>query len=235
MFHSKTKLTKLSLGGRIFPVEQVHESPNVYVIENFLKKSEVQYIVSRTVNQGGSKTKRTLFRPSYTDGADGRQKNITEYRTSEFCHMRKADNQVVRAIEQRAADLIGTTPDRVEPFQIVRYREGQKFDLHHDAGTLNIKTKQVESLPSGAVRIATIFIYLNTTKEGVGLTQFPYLKTTENHTLSVQPTEGRAVVFCNILPSGEADPLTSHKACPVSGNNTKIGMNVWVCDRSQHV
>ena len=34
------------------------------------------------------------------------------------------------------SDLISLSSDFVEPLQIVSYTGGQKFDLHHDAGTL---------------------------------------------------------------------------------------------------
>ena len=33
-------------------------------------------------------------------------------------------------------DLISLSSDFVEPLQIVSYTGGQKFDLHHDAGTI---------------------------------------------------------------------------------------------------
>jgi hypothetical protein len=42
----------------------------------------------------------------------------------------------VRAIEARAAELIGVPAGQVEPLQVVSYRDGQRFTAHHDAGTV---------------------------------------------------------------------------------------------------
>ena len=42
----------------------------------------------------------------------------------------------VRAIEARAAELMGIPAGQVEPLQVVSYRDGQHFSAHHDAGTL---------------------------------------------------------------------------------------------------
>ena len=61
----------------------------------------------------------------------------------------------------------------MEPLQIVRYTKGQEFKSHHDAGEL---------LPDGTVELAyprrlfTFFVYLTDTPEGVGHTEFVFLR-----------------------------------------------------------
>ena len=72
----------------------------------------------------------------------------------------------------------------------------------------------------------TFFVYLNNLPEGQGHTEFPNLK------LSVRPQRGCAVLFPNLLPSGEVDVRTIHQACPVEGRLKKYGMNIWICNSS---
>ena len=48
----------------------------------------------------------------------------------------------MRRIEGRAADLIGVEQINIEPLQIVRYKQGQSFGLHHDAGTYDENTQR---------------------------------------------------------------------------------------------
>ena len=72
----------------------------------------------------------------------------------------------------------------------------------------------------------TLFLYLNTLPEGQGCTEFPALD------LRITPKRGCGVLFCNLLPSGEADPRTAHRACPVPNGLVKFGINVWLCDTS---
>ena len=74
--------------------------------------------------------------------------------------------------------------------------------------------------------MVTCFLYLNTLPEGQGCTEFPALD------LRITPKRGCGVLFCNLLPNGEADPRTAHRACPVPNGLVKFGINVWLCDTS---
>jgi hypothetical protein len=131
---------------------------------------------------------------------------------------------VVRKIEQRAADLVSLSITCVEPIQIVAYTKGQRFNLHHDAGTMNSEDNTIELVPPK--RLVTFFVYLNDLPIHQGPTAFPYLH------LQCQPIRGSAILFCNLLPTGEADYRTAHQACPVDGNLWKYGLNIWIIDES---
>lgn len=193
-------------------------SPFVYLIKDFLSEKEIQHLESHCEKNANN------FCTSFTED-DSNQEVFDERRTSTFIYLKKAQDVMVRGLEARAAALAGLPSENVEPLQIVSYTKGQYFDLHHDAGTFDDEALVVNVVPPR--RIITLFCYLNTLPEGQGHTEFPYLG------VSVRPTRGCAVMFCNLLPDGSADYRTSHQADPVTEENLrKTGMNIWIGDSS---
>jgi hypothetical protein len=63
---------------------------------------------------------------------------------------------------------------------------------------------------------------LNSLPDGIGCTRFPLLN------LNVQAKRGCAVMFCNVLDSGDIDPRLLHEGCPIEGNLQKYGVNVSI-------
>ena len=221
LFYAKPRGDKAGAagGGRAFrlhgrSLRVLHSAPNVYLVEDFLTEAEVQHF-SRICGQA-------TFNRSYTDDDDG-NRVVSEERTSTFFWLPKAGDAQSRAVEARAAELLGLVAHNTEPLQIVSYTEGQHFDVHHDAGTLDEDTGEVDG-PCVPRRVATIFAYLNSLPEGEGHTEFPELG------ISVRPRRGAAVLFPNLTAAGVPEPRTVHRACPVSGGHRKFGMNVWVTD-----
>jgi hypothetical protein len=193
----------------------IHSNPNVYLIRDFINVSEINYLDGICTNC------RNSFRSSFTENSDN-EEVVSEERTSQFVHLHKSEDRIVRGIEQKAADLVGLSPVCVEPLQIVSYRAGEKFNLHHDAGSLDEDGNVEMVYPR---RLVTLFVYLNNLPEGEGHTEFPLL-----NGLSVTPRRGCAVMFCNVLCDGTVDKRTVHQANPVSGSLTKYGLNVWLTD-----
>ena len=150
------------------------------------------------------------FESSFVNNEDNEQV-LTEHRTSKYLRVKKGQDATIRSLESRIAQSVGLPCENIEPLQIVRYTDGQHFDVHHDAGTL-CDDGEVELVEPK--RLVTVFIYLNSLPDGEGHTEFPLLNGGKG--LSVRPTKGDAVVWCNILPDGKVDPLLQHKACPVS-------------------
>lgn len=187
--------------------------PNIFLIENFLSERELQYFDEQT------KLKMRNFLSSYTEDEDG-NRVLDERRTSTFVWFQKRGSNILKQVERRAAEMVGTHPNNVEPFQIVAYKNGQEFKAHHDMGTLDEESGAVEA--SDPRRLVTFFVYLNTLPEGQGHTEFPSLN------LSVKPERGTALCFPNVLVNGEPDTTTVHCAKPVSDGYTKFGMNVWI-------
>ena len=193
---------------------KIHSSPNIYFIENFLNSSELIWFDTICTQH------KHQFQSSFTEDDDDLKEVISEDRTSTYIHLTKSQDRVVRAVEQRASELVGMSSENVEPLQIVHYTKGQHFDIHHDAGTLLEDFKVIGIQPT---RIITLFIYLNNLPPGQGHTEFPLLEG-----VSVTPRKGGALLFCNVLENGEIDPRLAHRALPVEGDLIKYGVNVSV-------
>jgi hypothetical protein len=80
--------------------EQVHSSPNVYLVRNFLSNSELEYFDTMCTHYGPK------FKNSFT-GTDEDHEVISEERTSKFIHLSKSQDKFVRSIEQKASGLVG--------------------------------------------------------------------------------------------------------------------------------
>ena len=135
----------------------MHRDPNIFLIEGFLTEAEIQHLDALVTP--------ARFSKSYTDTEDGK-KVVDEYRTSTFIHLGKSQDAHVRHIESRAANMIGMAPDMVEPLQIVQYSEGQKFETHHDMGTIGEDNRVEKVVPPR--RLVTFFVYLNSLPKGAG-------------------------------------------------------------------
>ena len=169
-------------------LQRLHTNPSVYMVNDFLTESDLEYF-DKNITQHEDR-----FLASFIEDDQG-EIQIVEERTSTYIFMDKGRDDKIRSIERRAADLVSLGPDFVEPLQIVSYTQGQKFELHHDAGTM-MEDGTVEINPPK--RLVTLFLYLNNLPEGQGCTHFPAL-----NGLRVTPKRGCGVLFCNVLPSGD--------------------------------
>jgi len=240
-------LTTLNIGN--ITLNKVFEAPNIYMIDDFLSATDLQYLHQRIrLNQ-------RQFQKSFVDSTspeDGKSLLDDQHRTSTFLSFAKQENAKVAAIETKAASLLGYfSTDQIEPLQLVRYAPGQFFGIHHDMGDLDESTGEVALPPKSVVvkrRLVTIFCYLNDLPpEAGGCTYFP-----ECQHLQVSPKAGRAVVFCNIRKDGSPDPRTVHagqvvncvtdsaaardkdgktsKKTKRSQQPCKYGLNIWICE-----
>jgi hypothetical protein len=131
-------------------MRQVHESPNIFEIDNFLTETELQHIgrivAAKFANNGGFKKSTVNTEVDAILGVED------ENRTSTTMWLNKQQDAITRQIETRAAGLLGYAATHCEPLQIVHYTEGQFFDTHHDAGTL-MEDGSVEALPPRTHRV----------------------------------------------------------------------------------
>ena len=203
-------------------VTLANRSPNIFLVDNFLSQNEIDHL------DGLIHGSRAKFKRSFLDTEDDTGVVIEEQRTSTFMHLSKSRDQIVRRIEARAAEVVGSPVENVEPLQVVSYTDGQYFNEHHDAGTIDDDRPDVVELVPPR-RLITLFVYLNTLPEGVGSTVFPRLGDVDAGGLQCRPVAGRAVVWCNVDASGEPDIDLVHRAMPVTGYR-KFGMNIWITD-----
>ena len=130
---------------------------------------------------------------------------------------------VVRAITERASLLTGYPYENIEPLQLVRYTDGQRYEPHFDYG----EACDFEENLSHGHRHVTMLVYLNSVPEAHGgHTSFPKLN------LRLQPLAHAAIVFNDCLPNGEEDPRTLHGGTPPT-NHTKIAINIWIRVRAR--
>ena len=198
---------------------QLARAPPVYVIEDFVSASERQAMLGWA--------SAASFAQSRIDGGVYADSARSQARTSTSCAVPRGTLPEFDALAERAAQLIGGCANQVEPLQVVRYEGGQRFDNHHDAGTVR---------PSGAIqvvpprRIATLLLFLTSIdeddddEEGVpnGATVFPALD------IAQRPKAGAALLWPNVGLDGRPDGRTIHRGNPVRGT-VKYAVNVWIC------
>ena len=220
-------------------MKRVYRNPPVYVIDNFLTPSDLEYFDDKIAS--------LRFQKSYVDnmqkeedekGTDNKGGTTTNarstlydnsHRTSTFFGFKKLHDTRIAALEQRIADLLGCWVHQIEALQLVRYLPTQFFGIHHDLGDL-LDTDEVTLPPKNQFakrRLVTLFCYLNTLdKNSGGCTYFP-----KCGDLRVKPVKGRAVLWSNIMGTGMPDPRTIHAGEAVQGADTvKYGLNVWICE-----
>jgi prolyl 4-hydroxylase len=118
----------------------------------------------------------------------------------------------IRRLELKLAEQFGIEPAFLEPWQIVRYRRGELFDEHHDAGLFAER-------PHGE-RVATFILYLDDQPGTAGATSFPSLRR------RIVARAGRLVTWRNLLDDGAIDPSMTHSGAPA--RRTKTLLTTWL-------
>ena len=121
-----------------------------------------------------------------------------------------AEDLVVQAINACIAAASGTEAAWGEPLTILRYRPGQQYRPHHDAG-------------AQAARHWTALIWLNEDYEG-GETDFPDVG------LRVKGGVGDLLLFHNVTADGAPDPRMMHSGLPVT-SGVKWLASRWIRGR----
>ena len=143
---------------------------------------------------------------------------------------------VLLALEKRIADATHVRHEHGEPFNVLRYTPGQKYDSHYD-------TFDPESYgPQTSQRIASFLLYLTDVEAG-GETHFPLegpgglerLKNIDYASceggLRVRPRAGDALLFWNVHPNRTFDKHALHGGCPVEKGEKWVATK-WIRDKS---
>jgi prolyl 4-hydroxylase len=197
-----------------------------------------------------------LIRLADQEMTAGRAVQATGGRTSSNLRLRKgaAGGQGVVALETRAHRVLHIQPEHFEPFEVLRYRTGERYRAHYDYFTRDKFTcdsdpetaRLLTNEQNGAERnrVATILWYLSShAADGGGETHFPLAELSGpgqdaaaaaaadecgDGGLRVIPQLGKATLWYNLRPDGAADPSSKHSGCAPRDGTVKWAMNLWL-------
>mmetsp|Transcript_119375 Transcript_119375/g.166569 ORF Transcript_119375/g.166569 Transcript_119375/m.166569 type:complete len:295 (-) Transcript_119375:243-1127(-) len=178
------------------------ESPWVVTLENFVTNAEAAAFIEGCSDH---------FDRSLAGD------RLSPVRTSTQCWCSNnacSANPITKVVAERISNLTRAPTRYFEPFQILKYDEGQFYKSHHDQNSGRFT-------PQGA-RVYTFFMYLSTPAEGGG-TKFTDLG------LVVPAVKGNAVIWPSVMNENPQvdEPYTNHEALPpVSGR--KFASNAWI-------
>ncbi|KAI1327733.1 hypothetical protein F5Y16DRAFT_410133 [Xylariaceae sp. FL0255] len=202
-----------------YTTEIVSLDPLVIYIHNFLSVKDMSGILEASENR---------FSPSLVK-KDGKLVQNT-YRTSWSAILPDGDPSV-RCVLDRSKSFLGTMLEPIEVEigvpQLVRYTEGQEYNLHHD--WMRVPQRAFDGSPRSFNRVASFFVILQDGCEG-GETWFPFIKNVspqsgedrlwhehEEGGLSFKPVAGNGIFWINLFPNATGDTRTVHSGLPVTG------------------
>ena len=116
---------------------------------------------------------------------------------------------VILGVAERISQMVRMPLENAEPFQIVHYDVGQKYDYHFDSFDTSDAEYFDGYVKTGGQRLLTVLGYLRDVPSG-GETGFNRLG------LNVQPRMGSIIVWYNCKPeTNERDEFSQHAGLPV--------------------
>ncbi|TRX88345.1 hypothetical protein FHL15_010783 [Xylaria flabelliformis] len=214
-----------------YKTEIISLDPLVIYIRDFFNTKDIDNIIKVGENR---------FNPSVVHKNGKMVQN--PYRTSWSAAL-PAEDPVVECVLERSRKFLGTilnpSEDEMGVPQLVRYTEGQEYNLHHD--WMRIPQAAFDGSPRTFNRVASFFVILQDTCTG-GETWFPFIKAIspqpkkgdegrlwrehEDGGLAFKPVAGNAIFWVNLFPNGTGDTRTVHAGLPVTGG-LKTAMNIW--------
>lgn len=189
-------------------------APRVILFGNLLAPEECDELIELSRGK--------VARSSVVNAATGSY-DVHPHRTSEGTHFARGENELIRRIEARIADLVQLPVERGEPLQILHYQPGGEYKPHFDYFDPTLPGNEAV-LKQGGQRIATLVMYLNDVEAG-GSTVFPEVG------LDVLPRRGHAVYFAYTTEEGQLDKRSLHGGSPVSAGEKWIATK-WFRQRA---
>ena len=148
-------------------LETVNMRPLIFSITGLITKGEVEYIRNKS-----------LSRFNRSEVGLNEEKKISESRTCESAWLFGEQDLMVNSLKNRCEIILQIPKTHMEDMEVVRYKKGQRFDMHYDAfQQRDAGSSQSQILLHGGFknRIATILYYLsnNNNDAGGGYTVFP--------------------------------------------------------------
>ena len=196
--------------------------PRAMFFPQLATKDEVEEII----NRAKPNLQRSQVALSKESQKEGKHSNVQDVRTSKSTWV-TLDGKLSN-LEKRVTTILHNAWH--EPINVLLYGPRQHYDAHHDYFDPNMYGPQENN------RMATIFLYLNTTEEG-GETSLPrankgpvpanFQAASCQQGLQVRPlVAGSAVLFYGMRPDLSLDPYSLHEGCDVI-KGTKWGGALW--------
>lgn len=188
--------------------QELNASPFVGFRDGVLTPDECAYIISLA----NGKTQRAKV--SLDEDSD-----IIDGRSGSNCWIRYSEDETVRRIGERIANIVGIPLENAEAMQVIHYGVDQEYRGHYDAYDLTNARGQ-RCCNFGGQRLVTALVYLNTVASGGG-TRFDKLNT------EVQAKQGRMALFNNVGDDyNHPHPDSLHAGTPVI-TGEKWAFNIW--------
>jgi len=203
--------------------------PLVIEVSSFLSDDECRHIIDKASPHIAKSA------VSHMDHDVG--KPDTNWRSSSTYFMR-SDDDTLKRLDARVANLVANPRNHQEFAQVLRYEKNERYAAHHDYfdPAMYQKNEQIMGMTKKGLfnRLATVFFYLTTVDKG-GQTNFPRaggLPQPRNfedcsNGVSVEPVQGRIIIFYSLDPSAAGDEYSLHGGCAVE-EGTKWSANKWI-------
>ena len=203
-----------SIEGRITSDDDIKlDGPWIVTFDDFLSAEEAAQLIVLGYDQGFLRS--TDVGVKLADGSYEHTESSTRTSENAWCTDECDSDPIVKKISNRIENITGIPVPNHENFQILRYREDQFYESHHDFIEHQVMR------PCGP-RLLTFFLYLSDVEEGGGTT-FTDLD------LTISPKVGRALLWPSVINDNvnEKDFRTHHEALPVIRGD-KFAANAWL-------
>ncbi|HQR21509.1 MAG TPA: 2OG-Fe(II) oxygenase [Burkholderiaceae bacterium] len=189
-------------------------APRIVLFGNLLSHEECDQMIELSRDK--------LERSSVVNAETGAY-DIHPHRTSRGTYFNRGENDLIRRIETRIAELVQFPEENGEPIQILHYEPGGEYKPHFDYFDPKLAGNE-HVLTQGGQRIATLVMYLNDVEAG-GSTVFPEVG------IDVLPRKGNAVYFAYCSDTGVLDTRSLHGGSPVGAGEKWIATK-WIRERA---
>uniref|UniRef100_A0A061R8P5 procollagen-proline 4-dioxygenase n=1 Tax=Tetraselmis sp. GSL018 TaxID=582737 RepID=A0A061R8P5_9CHLO len=213
---------------RTIPFQVLSWYPRIVLFPNFLDHDKCDHVVEIGKSRLGPSG--LVLRQGETE------EGTRDIRTSSGTFLSRGQDPkgVLAEVEDRIAAWTSVPAGHGEPFNLLRYEQGQHYDSHYDVFDETYG-------PQPSQRLATVLVYLSDVEEG-GETVFPLEGRGGLERLigidykscdlgfKYKPRKGDALLFYSLHPNGTIDRHSLHGGCPVV-RGEKWVMTKWIRDK----
>jgi prolyl 4-hydroxylase len=185
---------------------------SIYIYDDFINSNECNKLIELS---NGNFIQSTVY-SSNNDKSNASSFIDEKSRSSTNYYFKRAENDLIRKIENKVCDFLNINLDQIEPLQIAKYEKGQEYKYHYDYFDKTDNQRQY-----------SIIIYLNDLDEqDGGATHFSLYK------CKFFPYKGRAIQWNNINPDKSLNKLSLHAGQPILTDKTKYILTIWTREYS---